>query len=259
MPLLRTTLLVQLLLHIDTSWPLSPVLYCSARTQHNNGTEQYSLLYIPSSPKLLLFLYSWANFFTLSLFQLFTPIPMSFAFIISSTEKSNPNSSRYYVRCLTHILGLFSSVNFLKIALASQLQFLSYGLQMPVLFLRLFPPLLMPLLHPAVQPLVYKLALPESASIPYSLLFATVSFSPCVHTIPAVALNTLGCSKLFQYVFPGTILSHDLDITEKVRFSIFSANLFFLLFLENAFCYLISVPKYLIVFPTPTSSSLIPL
>ena len=29
-PLLCTTSLVQLLLHIDTSWPLSPVLYCSA-------------------------------------------------------------------------------------------------------------------------------------------------------------------------------------------------------------------------------------
>ena len=30
MPLLSTMPLVQLLLHIDTSWPLSPILYCSA-------------------------------------------------------------------------------------------------------------------------------------------------------------------------------------------------------------------------------------
>ena len=30
MTLLRTTALVQLLLHIVTSWPLSPILYCSA-------------------------------------------------------------------------------------------------------------------------------------------------------------------------------------------------------------------------------------
>ena len=29
MPLLRTTPLVQLLLHIDSSWPLSPIHYCS--------------------------------------------------------------------------------------------------------------------------------------------------------------------------------------------------------------------------------------
>ena len=29
MPLFRTTPLVQLLLRIDTSWPLSPILYCS--------------------------------------------------------------------------------------------------------------------------------------------------------------------------------------------------------------------------------------
>ena len=29
MPLLRTTPLVQFLLRIDTSWPLSPILYCS--------------------------------------------------------------------------------------------------------------------------------------------------------------------------------------------------------------------------------------
>ena len=30
MPLLRTTRLVQLLLHMDTSWSLSPILHCSA-------------------------------------------------------------------------------------------------------------------------------------------------------------------------------------------------------------------------------------
>ena len=29
MPMLRTTRLVQLLLHIDISWPLPPILYCS--------------------------------------------------------------------------------------------------------------------------------------------------------------------------------------------------------------------------------------
>ena len=35
MPLLRTTPLVQLLLLIDTSWPLSPILYCSGHSGYN--------------------------------------------------------------------------------------------------------------------------------------------------------------------------------------------------------------------------------
>ena len=44
MPLLRTTLLVQLLLLIDTSWPLSPILYCSG---HFSALPK---LYIPLYP-----------------------------------------------------------------------------------------------------------------------------------------------------------------------------------------------------------------
>ena len=49
MPLLRTTPLVQLLLRIDTSWPLSPILYCLG---HFSGLPKptpliYSVHHIP--------------------------------------------------------------------------------------------------------------------------------------------------------------------------------------------------------------------
>ena len=47
MPLLLTTPLVQLLLHIDTSWSLSPILYCSAHCalQHLCTPRSISLIH----------------------------------------------------------------------------------------------------------------------------------------------------------------------------------------------------------------------
>ena len=60
------------------------------------------------------------------------------------------------------------------------------------------------------------------------------------------------CTTLFQYVFPISNLTHDLNITEMVKFAIFSANLIFPFLCPRIHIPLSpsSVPKYLIVFDT---------
>ena len=111
---------------------------------------------------------------------------------------------------------------------------------------------MMPLSPPVVLPPVCNL-LPY----PISTLCNCFLYS-FVHTTTAFALSTLGGTTLYQHVFIISNLSHDFDMTEKVKFGILSANWIF-----PFLCSLSpkSAPKYLIVFhrliPT-TSSNVIP-
>ena len=75
---------------------------------------------------------------------------------------------------------------------------------------------------------------PGTPNICLQTLFSTRSIhgmthpsSSLVHTITAVALSTLSCNTLLQYVFHIISFLHDLAIIEKVKFMTFFANLIF--------------------------------
>ena len=102
MPLLRTTPLVQLLLHIDTSFPISPILYCSSQILALHK------LYTPHS------------FCGPHLFQIFHQLPLATPGTLKSTTFNGPP---FTIRCsrapfpyLKHLITLLLSsitLNFL--------------------------------------------------------------------------------------------------------------------------------------------------